>query len=1158
MSSTPILAAPLPEQRQTLAWWGNLHGLATSIAISSAANTHSGPLLVVTDSNERSEQLKRELGYFCSGYPQLPVLSFPDWETLPYDNFSAHQDIISDRLYTLYRLPTLNRGILVVSFNSLMYRLPPRQYIHSNALVLETGATFDMEDMRRNLIHAGYHLVDSVFEHGEFAVRGAIMDIFPMGSQLPYRIDLFDDEIETLRTFDPETQRSITQVDSIRLLPGKEYPLNASGITRFRNQFHDRFEVDTRQCPLYQDVSQGVNSPGLEYYLPLFFDTLGTLFDFIPDNALVVRDGSGEQTGRQFWQEINARYEDKLIDRFRPIMKPDEIFLTVDAVFALMNPFPGVEIMGPDSTHKQQLNFEVSKLPELTSDARQGAPLGQLASFLQSANDCSVLICAESPGRREILLQLFKAAALSAEIVDSWQQFVERRPALALTVAPIDQGCWLSAESLVVISEAQLFGGKIAQRRRRGKQQENNDFAIRSLGELHAGDAVVHFEHGVGRYQGLETLTIDTQATEFLVLAYARDTRLYVPVSSLHLISRYSGSDPALAPLNQLGTDAWQKAKRKAAEKIRDTAAELLEIYARREAKKGFSYDYKDIDYQQFADSFPFEETEDQVNTIQAVMNDMASEKCMDRLVCGDVGFGKTEVAMRAAFIAVQNQKQVAILVPTTLLAQQHFTSFSDRFADWPVTIDVISRFKTGQEQQQALTRLASGTTDILIGTHKLLNSDIKYKDLGLLVIDEEHRFGVRQKDKLKALRANVDILTLTATPIPRTLNMALSGVRDLSLIVTPPAKRLSVKTFVREAQDSLIKEAVLRELLRGGQVFYLHNEVRSIERAATHLKEIVPQARIAVAHGQMPERTLEKVMADFYHKRHNILVCSTIIETGIDIPSANTIIIHRADKFGLAQLHQLRGRVGRSHHQAYAYLLTPHHGEMSADAHKRIDAIKAANSLGAGFTLASHDLEIRGAGEFLGEEQSGHMQKIGFTLYLEMLDEAVNAIKSGKMPTLELAAGNAIEINLRIPALIPEYYLPDVHTRLMMYKRISAAKSDSALEELQVEMIDRFGLLPQELKLLFRLTGLKLQAVTIGINKIDANVTQGRVEFSSNTRVDPLSIVELVQANPQRYKLTSANQLLFFHQAENNAEEKLDFIASLLHKFRLTNRQAA
>ena len=792
----------------------------------------------------------------------------------------------------------------------------------------------------------------------------------------------------------------------------------------------------------------------------------------------------------------------------------------------------------------------------MASNPRLAKPFSNVERFLNSEEN-RTLFCAESAGRRETLIELLKQIDINPTLVEHWSDFVSGDCEVGITVAPLDHGMWLKNENLALITETQLFGNRIAQRRRRSKTQSNTDFIVKSLTELRINDSVVHIDHGVGRYRGLQTITTDGQTTEFLALEYANESKLYVPVASLHLISRYSGAEQEAAPLNHLGTDQWQKTKRKAAEKIHDVATELLEIYAQRKARKGYNYNLDQEGLEKFSALFPFEETPDQENAIAAVLDDMNSAQSMDRLVCGDVGFGKTEVAMRAAFVAVQNNKQVALLVPTTLLAQQHYESFRDRFANWPIVTEVVSRFKSPVKQKETLKKVADGKIDILIGTHKLLHAEIDYSNLGLLIIDEEHRFGVRQKEKLKSIRANVDILTLTATPIPRTLNMALSGIRDLSLIVTPPARRLSVKTFVREQQDSLIREAASRELLRGGQMFYLHNEVKSINRAAEHLQEIIPQARICIAHGQMAERDLEKVMADFYQKRYNILVCTTIIEMGIDIPNANTILIHRADKFGLAQLHQLRGRVGRSHHQAYAYLLLSGQSRLNRDAQKRIEAIQAATTLGAGFTLASHDLEIRGAGELLGDEQSGHMQKIGFSLYTELLEEAVEAIKAGRTPSPDPDLNKSIEVNIRIPALIPEDYLPDVHTRLIMYKRIASSGDEEDLQELQVEMIDRFGLLPKPLKLLFCLTELKLRAQKFGIKKIDANVNSCRIEFSASTVVAPLSLIELIQNDPMHFKLTSGNQLQFEHESEN-AEAKLAFINSVLDKFKIAEQKAA
>ena len=1071
-----IFDPPLP-QGSNIAYWKQLHGTAVSLAISNAAANCEGPLLVVCEDNEAAGRLKRELKYFCKAKANLDVFSLPDWETLPYDIFSPHQDIISDRLRTLYHMPQLRTGIIVVSVTSLMHKLPPKAYIAANSFNLEIGQLLHIDTMRSQLISAGYQSVSSVYEHGEFAVRGSIIDIFPMGSVQPFRIDLFDDEIETLQNFDPETQRSNNRVDSIRLLPGREFPLDKKGIATFRGKFRDLFDVDVRQCPIYQDVSDGISSPGLEYYLDLFFDGLSSLFDYLPASTRCCKVGNLNAAGEKFWQDIGSRYADREVDRLRPILRPDQIFIAIDFVQAALKRYPQIEFKDSSAA----ADFKTTELPDLSSNPKLSKPFSNVQQFVAQSKQ-RVLFCAESAGRRETLLEILKQLDIFPRSFEHWQDFLHAETAIGITIAPLDQGLWLAQENLVLITEAQLFGNRIAQRRRRHRQQDNTEFIIRSLTELHLDDAVVHVDHGIGRYRGLQTITTDGQTTEFLSLEYAANAKLYVPVASLHLISRYSGADSEAAPLNRLGTDQWQKTRRKAAEKIRDVAAELLDIYSQREAREGFKYRCEADGYGQFAASFPFEETADQASAIEAVIADMGSGRTLDRLICGDVGFGKTEVAMRAAFVAVQNSKQVALLVPTTLLAQQHYESFKDRFADWPFVVDVISRFKSATEQTSSLQNVAAGKVDILIGTHKLLHANIDYHDLGLLIIDEEHRFGVRQKEKLKSLRANVDILTLTATPIPRTLNMALSGIRDLSLIVTPPAGRLSVKTFVRGQQDSLIKEAVSRELMRGGQVFYLHNEVKTIDRAAEHLRQINPQARICIAHGQMPERELEKVMADFYHKRYNILVCTTIIETGIDIPSANTILINRADKFGLAQLHQLRGRVGRSHHQAYAYLLLPSHGKLGADARKRIEAIQAATTLGAGFTLASHDLEIRGAGELLGEEQSGHMQKIGFSLYTEMLEAAVAAIKAGKTPSLELNMDKSIEVNLRIPALIPEDYLPDVHTRLIMYKRISSSLDIEDLRELQVEIIDRFGLLPKQLKLLFQLTQLKLRALTFGI----------------------------------------------------------------------------
>ncbi|EKM93811.1 transcription-repair coupling factor [Stutzerimonas degradans] len=1123
--------------------WGNLPGAALSLAIAEAASNAKRFTLLLTADSQSAERLQEELAFFA---PELSVLHFPDWETLPYDLFSPHQDIISQRIATLYQLPELSHGVLVVPITTALHRLAPKRFLLGSSLVLDVGQKLDVEQMRLRLEAAGYRCVDTVYEHGEFAVRGALIDIFPMGSALPYRIDLFDDEIETLRTFDPENQRSIDKVESIRLLPAREFPLKKEAVTGFRARFRERFDVDFRRCPIYQDLSTGITPAGIEYYLPLFYEETATLFDYLPEDSQVFSLPGIEQAAEQFWTDVRNRYEERRVDPQRPLLPPAELFVPVEDCFARLKQWPRVVASQEDvEPGIGRERYPAQALPDLAIEAKAGEPLGKLRHFLESYPG-RVLFTAESAGRREVLLELLARLKLRPQEVEGWSGFLDSGERLAITIAPLDEGLLL--DELALIAESPLFGQRVMQRRRREKGRDAGDNVIKNLTELREGSPVVHIDHGVGRYQGLVTLEIEGQAQEFLLLQYADEAKLYVPVASLHLIARYTGSDDALAPLHRLGSETWQKAKRKAAEQVRDVAAELLDIYARRAARQGYAFKDPQVDYETFAAGFPFEETPDQQAAIDAVREDLLSAKPMDRLVCGDVGFGKTEVAMRAAFIAVHGGKQVAVLVPTTLLAQQHYNSFRDRFADWPVRVEVMSRFKSAKEVQSAIAELAEGKIDILIGTHKLLQDDVKFSNLGLVIIDEEHRFGVRQKEQLKALRSEVDILTLTATPIPRTLNMSIAGMRDLSIIATPPARRLSVRTFVMEANNPTIKEALLRELLRGGQVYYLHNDVKTIEKCAADLAELVPEARIAIGHGQMRERDLEQVMSDFYHKRFNVLVASTIIETGIDVPSANTIIIERADKFGLAQLHQLRGRVGRSHHQAYAYLLTPPRKQMTDDAQKRLEAIANAQDLGAGFVLATHDLEIRGAGELLGEGQSGQIQAVGFTLYMEMLERAVKAIRKGEQPNLEQPLGGGPEINLRLPALIPDDYLPDVHARLILYKRIANAADEDGLKELQVEMIDRFGLLPEPTKNLVRLTLLKLQAEKLGIVKIDAGPQGGRIEFSADTSVDPLVLIKLIQSQPNRYKFEGATMFKFQVPMER-PEERFNTLEALLER---------
>lgn len=1149
MSVLRLPSLPASSGKQT---WGNLPGAALSLAIAEAANAAKRFTLLLTADSQSAERLEQELRFFA---PELPVLHFPDWETLPYDLFSPHQDIISQRIASLYKLPELTHGVLVVPITTALHRLAPKRFLLGSSLVLDVGQKLDVEQMRLRLEATGYRCVDTVYEHGEFAVRGALIDLFPMGTAQPYRIDLFDDEIETLRTFDPETQRSIDKVDSIRLLPAREFPLNKEAVTSFRARFRDRFDVDFRRCVIYQDLSSGITPAGIEYYLPLFFDETDTLFDYLPADTQVFSLPGIEQASENFWNDVRNRYEERRVDPERPLVPPTELFLPVEDCFARLKNWPRVVVSQQDVDEGVgRERFPALALPDLAIQAKANEPMGALAQFLDDFPG-RVLFTAESAGRREVLLELLARLRLKPVEVEGWNEFVGSQERLAITIAPLDDGLQLEQPALALIAESPLFGQRVMQRRRREKTRgDHGDAVIKNLTELREGAPVVHIDHGVGRYLGLATLEVDNQTAEFLMLAYADEAKLYVPVANLHLIARYTGSDDALAPLHRLGSETWQKAKRKAAEQVRDVAAELLDIYARRAAREGYAFKDPLVDYATFSAGFPFEETPDQQTAIEAVMADMLAPKPMDRLVCGDVGFGKTEVAMRAAFIAVHSGKQVAILVPTTLLAQQHYNSFRDRFADWPVTVEVMSRFKSDKEVKAAVAQLAEGKIDIVIGTHKLLQDDVKIKNLGLVIIDEEHRFGVRQKEQLKALRSEVDILTLTATPIPRTLNMAVSGMRDLSIIATPPARRLSVRTFVMEAQKPVIKEALLRELLRGGQVYFLHNDVKTIEKCAADLAELVPEARIGIGHGQMHERELEQVMSDFYHKRFNVLIASTIIETGIDVPSANTIIIERADKFGLAQLHQLRGRVGRSHHQAYAYLLTPPRKQMTPDAEKRLEAIANTQDLGAGFVLATNDLEIRGAGELLGDGQSGQIQAVGFTLYMEMLERAVKAIRKGEQPNLEQPLGGGPEINLRVPALIPDAYLPDVHTRLILYKRIASAADEDALKELQVEMIDRFGLLPEPTKNLIRLTLLKLQAEVLGIKKLDAGPQGGKIEFAADTQVDPLVLIKLIQGQPNRYKFEGATQFKFQVPMER-PEERFNTLEALFE--RLTPKSA-
>jgi transcription-repair coupling factor (superfamily II helicase) len=1132
MLSEGLTALPWPERPGSRSAVGPLYGSAVS-ALLGELSEQRRLLVVITEDSSQAQVLARELPFFLRR--PVEILQLPDWETLPYDNFSPHQDIVSERLRTLYRLPRLREGILLLPMAALMQRLPPRAYVEANSLQLEAGQVLKLDSLRETLTSAGYRSVHTVYEHGEFAVRGALLDLFPMGSKLPLRIDLLDDEIDTLRCFDPETQRTIEQVDAVDLLPAREFPLDRAAIRRFQQNWYASFDVDHAQCTVLNEVSEGRAPGGVEYYLPLFFEHCELLLDYLPADAALITVGDHHAAAARFLGSVQRRYEEFGVDPRRPLLPPARIFTLVEELYHELKRFAMLELRshGDAPVH---LQCALRPPPQLGSDAGISG-LRQRLQRLCEGHHGPVLLCAESAGRREMLLDALQEVPLE---VSSWPEFIASGAQFALGVAPIDRGLAFVDDGPLLITEAQLFGERVAQRRRRRHRHASDPEAVfRDLNELSPGSPVVHAEHGIGRYCGLTHLEVDGSSAEFLTLEYADGNRLYVPVGSLQLISRYAGSDPELAPLHRLGSEQWQKAQRKAREKALDVAAQLLEVYARREARKGTQFDHPGEDYRRFTAAFPFEETPDQAAAIEAVENDMCGPGVMDRLVCGDVGFGKTEVAMRAAFIATANQRQVAVLVPTTLLAQQHGNSFRDRFAGWPVNIEVLSRFKSPAATREVIDRLKAGRIDILIGTHKLLQSDIRFADLGLLIIDEEHRFGVRQKEAIKALRAEVDILTLTATPIPRTLNMALGGLRDLSIIATPPARRLSIKTFVREHDAGLVKEAVLRETLRGGQVFYVHNEVRSIEQRAAKLRELLPDLSIAVAHGQMHETQLERVMSDFYHQRHHILLCSTIIETGIDIPNANTIIIDRADKFGLAQLHQLRGRVGRSHHQAYAYLLCPPASALTADAQKRLEAIEAAGDLGSGYQLATHDMEIRGAGELLGDEQSGQIQSVGFALYSQLLRQAVDALRRGDIPDLDAPLQAATEVKLHAPALIPETYLPDTNARLILYKRIAACESDDALRELQVEMIDRFGLLPEPGKLLFATASLQLRARRCGVQALDLGEQGGHIEFREDTAIDPLQLVTLVQEQPQHYRLAGPTRLRIERPLHTAAERE-------------------
>ena len=1113
------------------------------------------PKIIFTPDAETALRLQTAWQFFR---PADNALFLPDWETLPYERFSPHQDLVSERLSVLWQLKNGLADALFVPVSTAMQRLAPAPFLLGRTFWLKTGQRLDIAALRQNLVEAGYSAVSNVVAGGEFAVRGGIVDLFPTGSDTPYRIDLFDDEIDSIKTFDPDSQRTIAPVSEIRLLPAHEFPTDDEAQKIFRSRFREEVNGNPNEAAVYKAVSGGQFGAGVEYYLPLFFeDGCATLFDYIGGDALAVCVGDVHAEARRFEAEVKSRFQMAQGDATYPPLPPQHLYLAADQFSGCLKGYPQIH---------PELGGTAFALPNVAVNRQAEQPLQALQDF-QAAFDGRILLTAESAGRRETMLGFFAQHGLKPKSVDGWQAFLESDEKLCITVTPLAYGFRLGQPEnnvdrilesdipaaadvsgslkIALITESDLYQyvAKSRSSTRRKKHAAVSDGLLRDLAEISIGDPVVHEEHGIGRYMGLVTMDLGGEAQEMMLLEYAGEAQLYVPVSQLHLISRYSGAAHENVQLHKLGSAAWSKAKRKAAEKARDTAAELLNLYARRAAQEGYKFQFDEDGYRAFADGFGYEETEDQAAAIAAVIKDLTQARPMDRLVCGDVGFGKTEVALRAAFVAVMGGKQVAVLAPTTLLVEQHAQNFADRFADFPVKVAQLSRFNSSKETRAALAGMADGTVDIVIGTHKLVQDDIAFKNLGLVIIDEEHRFGVRQKEQLKKLRANVDILTLTATPIPRTLSMALEGLRDFSLITTAPSRRLSVKTFVKPFSEGSVREAVLRELKRGGQVFFLHNEVDTIENMRERLETLLPEARIGVAHGQLRERELEQVMRDFLQQRFNVLLCSTIIETGIDIPNANTIIINRADKFGLAQLHQLRGRVGRSHHQAYAYLLTPEY--ITKDAEKRLDAIAAADELGAGFTLAMQDLEIRGAGEILGEGQSGEMIQVGFTLYTEMLKQAVRDLKKGRQPDLDAPLGITTEIKLHSPALLPEDYCPDIHERLVLYKRLAVCETVQQINAIHEELVDRFGLPEQPVKTLIESHHLRLAAKELGIDAIDATSEAVTITFGKNNNVDPTEIILLIQ-NDKKYRLAGADKLRFTADMEN-IEVRINTVKNVL-----------
>lgn len=1127
-----------------------LAGSADALALAqcaSAASEHGKCVAVICAEALAAQRLAQEIAWFA---PTLRVATLADWETLPYDHFSPHQDLVSERLAALYRASRGECDVLLVAATTALYRLAPPTYLAAFTFFLAQGEKLDLPALREQLALGGYQHVTQVVAAGEYSVRGGLIDLFPMGSALPYRIDLFDNEIESIRSFDVDSQRTLYPVPSVRLLPAREFPQDDSARSRFRGRFREVFEGDPSKSALYRDVSNGITPGGIEYYLPLFFDTMATLADYLPGETTLCVHGNVAAVIERFWQDVESRYRLLRGDPAHPLLPPHQLFLPVDEFNGtILKRFARIELGASETNpeRKESGRCHTEPLPPLQVDRRAGDTLYALKRFTTATRE-RVLIVAEGLGRRETMQQYFAEYGFKPAIVADWAEFVQGDVSPALAVGPLHEGFVWPAAGIALVTEAELYADVVRSSARREARRTNVEAMLRDLSEVRIGDPVVHEQHGIGRYLGLITLDLGDGPNEFLHLLYANDAKLYVPVASLHVISRYSGAAPEAAPLHELGSGQWDKAKRKAAQRAHDTAAELLNLYAQRAAREGHAFRFDIHDYEAFAAGFPFEETPDQAGAIEAVIKDLVTGKPMDRLVCGDVGFGKTEVALRAAFIALADGQQVAMLVPTTLLAEQHFETFSDRFANLPVKLAELSRFRTGKEAKAVLDGLADGRIDLVIGTHRLIQSDVKFKRLGLVIIDEEHRFGVRHKEQLKRLRAEVDVLTLTATPIPRTLALSLEGLRDFSVIATAPERRLAIKTFVAPYASGVVREAVLRELKRGGQIYYLHNDIATIGTKAERLSTLVPEARLAIAHGQMPERELERVMRDFYQQRCNLLLCSTIIESGLDVSTANTIIIDRADRFGLAQLHQLRGRVGRSHHQAYAYLLTPPEEALSLQAKKRLEAIQLMEELGSGFYLAMHDLEIRGAGEVLGEEQSGEMQQIGFQLYVDMLKAAVDSLKAGREPDLTEPLSVATEINLHVPALLPETYCSDVHERLVLYKRLANCETEAELTSMQEELIDRFGLPPEPTQALLACHRLRIAGEPLSVIRIDSGPERTQLQFGARPDFDPARLIALIQQDG-RYRLAGQDRVRI-ERAAPSIEERValvrDFLARL------------